>query len=250
VRATLAEVRPVLLGMGVALLVLTAAIAPWTIRNYAAFDRFVLLNTNAGFAFFWANHPVQGTNFVSIFPDEVYFQTIPPELLGLDEAALESALMQRSVGFVVADPGRYALLSISRIKDYFEFWPSAQSGTMSNLVRVLSFGLFLPLGLYGLAVSVARRRSIIVPGQGPALVLVCLFGLIYSLIHLLSWSLVRYRLPVDAAFMPLAALGVLDLSARIRAGSRLLELKMAARLPRRAPLAGSSTSSLGEPERL
>ena len=71
--------------------VLVVAIAPFTVRNYAAFGRFVLLNTNAGYALFWANHPSQGTDFTPILSDEQYQQMIPNELRNLDEAALESA---------------------------------------------------------------------------------------------------------------------------------------------------------------
>ena len=52
-----------------ATVVLLIAIAPWTIRNYLVFDRFVLLNTNAGFAFFWSNHPIHGQNYPAYLPD-------------------------------------------------------------------------------------------------------------------------------------------------------------------------------------
>jgi 4-amino-4-deoxy-L-arabinose transferase-like glycosyltransferase len=210
------RLRPVILGAALSILVLGATIAPWTVRNYFAFHRLVLLNTNAGYAFFWANHPWQGNNFVSIFPAEVYYEMIPKELLGLDEAALESALMQRAVGFVVSDPGRYALLSLSRTKDYFEFWPSPDSSTISNIARVSSFGIFFPLAVYGIALSLLRRRSVLLPGHTVSLVLLYLFAIVYSLIHLLSWALVRYRLPLDAALMPVAALAIYDLAKRIK----------------------------------
>ena len=216
VRVAIERLRPVLVGIGLSVLILVATIAPWTIRNYSAFHRLVVLNTNAGYAFFWANHPLQGTDFVPILSGGQYHQMIPRELLGLDEAALEAALMERGLGFVISDPGRYLLLSISRIKDYFEFWPSPESGLISNLARVLSFGIFLPLLLYGVVVSVVRHRSAIRAGQSSALVLLYVFGLVYSLIHLLSWALVRYRLPFDAALMPVAALAVVDLITRTR----------------------------------
>src|SRR5207244_2379820 len=121
----------------------------WTIRNYQAFGRFVLLNTNAGYAFFWGNHPIHGMNFISILPEKTYHDLIPPELGSLSEAELESALMQRGIGFVKDDPIRYAVLSLSRTKDYFEFWPSPDSGVLSNVSRVLSFGLYLPFMVYG-----------------------------------------------------------------------------------------------------
>jgi hypothetical protein len=125
--------------------------------------------------------------------------------------------MQRGVGFVEADPGRYLLLSISRISDYFEFWPSADSGPLSNVARVLSYGIYLPLMVYGLAVVAFRRGSRMRRKQGMAVLLLMLFGVVYTLIHLLSWTLVRYRLPLDAVLVPFAAVAILDLVAQLRA---------------------------------
>ncbi len=181
-------------------------ILPFTLYNYGRFDRFVLLNTNAGYAFFWANHPVYGTQFEGILPPEMgtYQDLIPPELRSLDEPALEDALMERGMQFVFDDPGRYVLLSLSRIPVYFKFWPSADSGLISNISRVASFALFLPLMLVGLVYSLAnrdlRRRTI---GQASLLLL---FMVVYAGIHLASWALIRYRLPVDAILLIYAGL--------------------------------------------
>jgi 4-amino-4-deoxy-L-arabinose transferase-like glycosyltransferase len=101
------------------LVIISALILPFTLYNQARFDRFVLLNTNAGYAFYWANHPIYGTRFISILPPEMgtYRDLIPVEVrrLGLDEAALDQALLGRGIQFVLEDPGRYILLSLSRI---------------------------------------------------------------------------------------------------------------------------------------
>src|SRR5690606_32595509 len=51
--------------------IIIATILPFTFYNYSRFDRFVLLNTNAGFAFFWANHPIYGAQFQPILPPEM-----------------------------------------------------------------------------------------------------------------------------------------------------------------------------------
>jgi hypothetical protein len=199
--------------------VIAILILPWTVRNYRAFGRFVLLNTNAGYALFWANHPIYGTQFKSILPSEMgsYQALIPPELRHLDEAALDQALLKRGLQFVVDDPGRYVLLSLSRIKSYFKFWPSAESPFISNVSRVLSFGLFLPFMAYGLVLSIVRgplsKQS---SGLRTSdLGLLYLFIVVYTLIHLLSWALIRYRLPVDAILIVFAAVAIVDLTARL-----------------------------------
>jgi 4-amino-4-deoxy-L-arabinose transferase-like glycosyltransferase len=217
--------RPLLLTA----LIVAGFILPFTLYNYTRFDRFVLLNTNAGYAFFWANHPIYGTHFEPILPAEMgsYQDLIPDELRALDEAALEQALMQRGVGFVLQDPLRYALLSVSRIPAYFMFWPSSSSGTVSNLSRVLSFGLFLPFMLYGLWLGVrqSRPQRQAEGGRFARLaapdVLLYLFVLLYTAIHLLSWALVRYRLPVDSVLLVFAGAALVTLAQRLFASRRV-----------------------------
>ncbi len=188
-----------LAGLALAALVALVALLPVTLRNWRTYHRLVLVNTNSGFAFFWANHPIHGTDFQDILPDDgpAYQDLIPPELRHLDEAALNDALMARGWQFVRQDPARYFLLSASRLEDYFKFWPSAESSRMSNLARTLSFGLLLPLMLGGLYLSRERWRACLP---------LYLFAGTYVMIHLLSWALIRYRLPVDAVLLVFAGL--------------------------------------------
>lgn len=210
--------RATLIGLAISLLVAAGLVAPVTWRNYRVFDRFVLLNTNAGFAFYWANHPVHGTQFNPLLegPGQSYQELIPAELAGLNEAALADALLARGLGFVRADPLRFIRLSVSRIPTQFMFWVSADSPALSNIVRVASFGLALPFMLSGVAAwlpDIRRARAPLAPG-----LLVLLFMVVYTAVHLLSWAGIRYRLPTDAAALPFAARGLLAcLPARLRA---------------------------------
>jgi 4-amino-4-deoxy-L-arabinose transferase-like glycosyltransferase len=206
--------------LGVTTAVIIAAIIPITLFNYTQFDRFVLLNTNAGYAFFWGNHPVYGNRFIAASEmDDIYQQLIPAELRQLDEAALDQALLKQGIQFVVDDPVRYIRLSLSRIPAYFKFWPDAASGRLSNLSRLGSFALFLPFMLYGLVrpFITFHRSSGTVGWTRPSasLVLLYLFILIYTGIHVLTWTQVRYRLPVDAVLIVFAALAVAELGETI-----------------------------------
>lgn len=190
-----------------ALAVLVISIAPFTLRNYAAFGQFLLLNSNAGYAMFSAQHPMHGWTFRPFDAAPV-----PPELVGLNEAQLDKELMQRGIGFVLAEPGRYLALSLSRIPIYFEFWPTADTSLINNIGRVGSIGLLLPFMLIGgwLAFRSGGPRAI---GGWRAfasspLALISLFMLVYSALHIFTWAMPRYRLPVDAVALPLAALAL------------------------------------------
>jgi hypothetical protein len=200
-------------GMAVALLILTVSIVPWTVRNYRAFHQLVLLNTNAGFAFYWGNHPIHGTTFQPLLAGDegAYRRLIPSELLELNEGALDRALLQRGLAFVAADPVRFLRLSLSRSSEYFKFWPTGDSSLASNLSRMLSFGLCFPFTIIGLLRLMSGSPSPSGNSIGTihtGVWLVLALAAAYSVIHLATWTLVRYRLPVDALMMPFTALGV------------------------------------------
>jgi len=203
-----ASLRSLLLAAGITIV----CILPFTVRNFAVYDNFLLLNSNAGYAMYSAQHPMHGTSF-----REYDAAPLPPGLDGLNEAQLDKELMRRAIGFVTDEPGRYALLSLSRVKDFFEFWPTPETSLVNNLGRVLSIGLFLPFMLYGVWLAVRN------PDSSPAsellhredVAFLLLYMAFYSLLHILTWAMPRYRLPVDAVALPFAALAILDLVGRL-----------------------------------
>jgi 4-amino-4-deoxy-L-arabinose transferase-like glycosyltransferase len=206
--------------IALALAVLVLSIAPFTAYNYARFNRFVLLNTNAGYAFFWANHPIYGTEFVDANEmGDTYQRLVPDELRHLDEAGLDQELLKRGLQFVRDDPVRYVKLSLSRIPDYFKFWPDSDSGLISNFSRIASFALFMPFMLYGLLFSLVTigRRANRSSRLSPSL-LVYLVIFVYTAIHVLTWTQIRYRIPIDAVLVIFAALAIVEL---VRLGSKL-----------------------------
>jgi 4-amino-4-deoxy-L-arabinose transferase-like glycosyltransferase len=205
------QIVPLMISSAIILLM----ILPATVFNYARFGRFVLVNTNAGFAFFWGNHPIYGTHFQPILKSDSYQNLIPVELRGLDEAALDQALLRRGLQFVVDDPKRYILLSLSRIPPYFDFWPSSDSGMISNISKITSFGLFLPFMLAGIVISFLRQPSPFTIRPPSRSLLLYLFMFVYTMIHVLTWTLVRYRLPVDAILIIFASLALVEIARRI-----------------------------------
>jgi len=206
---------PALKMIGINVLIITLFILPFTIYNYERFNQFVLLNTNAGFAFYWANHPIYGTHFEGILSQSTYLDLLPKELYGLNEAALDRELLNRGLQFVIQDPLRYFFLSLSRIPVYFMFWPSPHSSILSNISRIGSFGVFLPFMIYGLMTTLAKKGEEKVTLYSPVFLLL-LFILVYSLIHIFTWTLIRYRLPVDAVLVLFAAVGFSDLIQKIQ----------------------------------
>jgi hypothetical protein len=152
-----------------------------------------------------AQHPMHGTRF-----REFDAAPLPEDLPKGNEAAIDRALMRAGIRFALDEPGRYLLLTLSRVRAFFEFWPTPDTTLLHNVGRAGSFGLFLPLMLYGLYLVVRHPRFV---AHGA---LLFLFVVFYTAMHLLTWAMVRYRLPVDAVLIPLAALAALDLAQRAR----------------------------------
>jgi len=188
-------------------LLLALMIAPFTIRNYRVYGEFLLLNSNAGYAMYSAQHPMHGTDF-----QEFTAAPVPTELTGLNEAQMDRDLMRRGIGFVLADPGRYLQLSLSRLVDFFEFWPSANTTLLNNIGRVGSFGLMLPFMILGIVTAVVWGAPKAVGGwlrfSTTPLAMLLLFVVVYTVQHIFTWAMPRYRLPIDAVVLPFAALGL------------------------------------------
>jgi hypothetical protein len=76
---------------------------------------------------------------------------------------------------------------------------------------VASFGIFLPFMIYG--IILAGFNGVFRIFSNPEWLLM-LFIIIYSGIHLLTWALVRYRLPVDSTGIIFAGFAFNDLYQR------------------------------------
>jgi len=200
------NLRAVIMTLGLTGLILVAFVLPWTLRNYLVYDGFLLLNSNAGYAMYSAQHPMHGTNF-----REFDAAPLPDGMWGQPEPELDRALLRQGIQFVLDEPGRYLLLSLSRVRAFFEFWPTPDTTLLHNIGRTGSFGLLLPFVLYGLFLAVRR------PGFVERNALLFFFAAFYTILHVFTWAMVRYRLPVDAALIPLAALAVVNLFQRARA---------------------------------
>ena len=203
--------RRLALSAALSLAIVAAFILPWTMRNYAVYHAFLPLNSNVGWALYAANHPQQGNRF-----EPLNLPPVPPEWADLNEAELNARLTAAGIRFVLEDPGRFALQTLDRFRNYYRFWPEKTSLPISNISRVLSFGLYLPFMLYGLYLSCRllwkRERG---PDFSHNVALLYLYAITYSASHLLTWAMHRYRLPVDAVMMVFVGLAWTDLARRL-----------------------------------
>jgi 4-amino-4-deoxy-L-arabinose transferase-like glycosyltransferase len=172
------------------------AVLPITIRNYQLWDRFLLLESQFGHVFWNGNHPDSQGNF---HPFRTY--PIPTEVLESgNDAEITNQLFRMGVDNIVNDPNLFLKLTITRLREYFKFWPTSDSTLYANLLRVISFGIMWPFALAGLILSRHKWRSLFP---------IYLFMLIHTGVYAISWTMIRYRIPLDALLIIFAAYGLL-----------------------------------------
>ncbi len=172
--------------------VIGLAIAPFTLHNYQLWGRYLLLESQFGHVLWNGNHPDQREDFhnVEVFP-------IPEDILASDnDAVITNRLLSLGIENVIRDPGHFARLTIGRLGEFFTFWPTADSTPIANALRIASFGAMLPFALAGLWLTRARWRELL-----PLLA----FAVIHTAIYSASWTMIRYRIPMDAVLIPFAA---------------------------------------------
>lgn len=187
-------------------------ILPWSIRNYHAFGRPVLISTNGGLNFWMGNNPGAGG---------AYYGPSDPDLNPLlafagDELALDEAGYRFGLEFVRAHPRRVVALWPAKV---FYLYNSNDGGVYWNqrsALRPLQFGtgpeaywltnlihaLLLALVAMGIADLVFARQRL-------TRWLPVIFVLWWTLLHLPFFGADRFGLPALPMFAMLGASGLL-----------------------------------------
>ncbi|MGI4733346.1 MAG: hypothetical protein ACRYFW_16615 [Janthinobacterium lividum] len=114
--------------IAVAALALAAVLTPWTIRNYAAFGRFVPLRGNAGLELALANHPaaVSGTDAAAVFrarERQIHPDGEPAVIARMraegGEIPYADRLGREARAWIGQHPGDFVRLSLRHLRQFF-----------------------------------------------------------------------------------------------------------------------------------
>lgn len=185
-------------GIIILVAILVLAVSPFTVRNYYLWGKFLLLESQFGHVFWNGNHPDHQGNFnpCKVFPIPEYV------LASKNEAEITNRLLWMGIENVRRDPTHFFVLTMTRLRELFKFWPTSDSTWSANALRVLSFGVMLPFALVGLLLNAKRWRE---------LMPILLFLVIHTGIYAVSWTMIRYRIPLDALLVIFAAFTVNEL---------------------------------------
>jgi 4-amino-4-deoxy-L-arabinose transferase-like glycosyltransferase len=183
------------------LIILT--LVPFTIRNYFLWGRFMVLESQFGHVFWNGNNPAQNGNFhpYRVFP-------IPEDILAShNDAEITSRLLALGIKNVLNNPADFMMLTLTRLREFFKFWPTADSTLSANLMRMLSFGILWPFSVMGIFLT-KERWSNLIP--------IWLFMIIHTGVYSISWTMVRYRIPVDSVLIPFASYALIYISDHLK----------------------------------
>jgi 4-amino-4-deoxy-L-arabinose transferase-like glycosyltransferase len=168
--------------------------APWTIRNYVHWGRFIPFSTKSGTNAWMHNHPglhvefsqraVFGPQPVDIFDPQI--QNLP------DEATRDERLMQMFVEFAKANPGTF--LGLAVVRAGMSVLPV--SVTSKSALAVVTAWYAKGTVLIALLLSVWLVR----PRLYFRMRAWVLFAVYWTLLQSLAGSGLRYRLPADPAW--------------------------------------------------
>lgn len=185
--------------------IIFASLLPFTIHNYRLWGRFLLLEAQFGHVFWNGNNPGHEGNFhpYRVFP-------IPKEVLASrNDAEINSRLLRMGIHNVIEDPVHFTKLTLTRLREFFTFWPTHDSSLPANLLRIISSGIMLPFAAVGLYLSRRKWRDLL-PFY--------LFMLIHTGVYSVSWTMIRYRIPLDAILIAFSALAIISLYEKVRRG--------------------------------
>lgn len=178
--------------VAIPLVVIGLAVLPLTIRNYRLWHQFLLLEAQFGHVFWNGNHPGHGGDF-----HPFYVFPIPPAVLASkNDVLITNTLLRMGIQNVLNQPWDFVMLTLTRLREFFLFWPTADSTLAANLLRVFSFGVIVPFALYGFFANL-RRFSDLAP--------VYLFIVVHTGIYAVTWTMIRYRIPLDPFLILFAA---------------------------------------------
>jgi 4-amino-4-deoxy-L-arabinose transferase-like glycosyltransferase len=175
-------------GVVLASVIFCACIAPWLIRNYETFGRFIFIRDNFGAELRLGNGDgADGT--LMLYQDPPHDPAAMRQVQDMGEIAYIAMRKQQALAFITADYARFAWLSVKR---FVFFWASPPKATVPAWLSPAKNLLFLAsslLAFCGLGLALKQRR--------PGAWLMFWLMLLYPAVYYFVYALPRYRHPIE-----------------------------------------------------
>ena len=183
-------------------LVFLLIVSPWVIRNYQKLDVFLLTTTSSGQVLWEANNPWNTTGGVSLSYDKSlsYLKEIPEFD---NEYETDNYKKQKAIEFISNNPKQFVKNSWKKFKRFWNLRPNSEQhqADIYKIVSMTSFGPVLLFFLVWLVLpGTINRYTLAIP----------LFVCYYTVIHLVTVSSIRYRLPIEPLMIACASVAMMS----------------------------------------
>jgi 4-amino-4-deoxy-L-arabinose transferase-like glycosyltransferase len=201
------------------------AILPWSMRNTLLHGQPTLISSVGGITFYLCNNEkaplIRSSSlfYEKQIGEEYYYETLMPELNGLNETEKNDVVTRMALEYMLANPGATFLRMLARFVD---FW--GQERLVINHVLSRFYGEVPFMGTLLVIAAVFGVYSLVVIGAGfgyffAKLRAFDIFGLLfiayYTVMHLLVFAHPRYHMPL-LPFLALMAARAFALRAEIK----------------------------------
>ena len=180
--------KPSLVGVMLASLFFAGAIAPWLVRNYETFGKFMFIRSNFGAELRLGNGPgADGTWMSYVHPSQSVLEMRRYQQMG--ETGYVAERKREATEFIRADYGRFAWISIKR---FIYYWGGLPRSSEIPALAPLKNSIFLAssvLAFWGLGRALRKRQ----PGAWLFLWLI----LYYPAVYYFVFPHPRYRHPIE-----------------------------------------------------
>ena len=175
-------------GVVLASVFFTATIAPWLVRNYETFRKFIFIRSNFGAELRLGNGPgADGIRLQWVHPSQNIVEMRRYEHLG--EIAYVATRKREAMEFIRANYSRFAWLSFKRFIYYWAGVPRSSDNPVLAPFKNSAYLASSILGFWGLGLALKRRR------HGAWLFFWLL--LLYPFIYYVVFPHPRYRHPIE-----------------------------------------------------
>jgi hypothetical protein len=181
----------------------TAVLSPWVIRNYLRFGEFIPLTTGGGITLYESNNPLADGG-----PGQEKIKWTE-EMKKMNEVELDKYFRREAIGFIINHPRRFLSLAVIKFRRSWSLVPNDEKyvGLFYKIISLLSYGPVLLLAIWGMIDSRRRWRGSVI------LYLPLLFFLI---VHLVILGSIRYRLPITPYLILFAGYGIVTLARKLK----------------------------------
>ena len=180
--------KPSLAGIALASVIFLACIAPWTVRNYQTFGKFIFIRDNFGAELRLGNgRGADGTWMQYLHPTQDLYAMRQYTAMG--ELAYIEMRKRQALDYIKADYGRFAVLCLKRFVYYWDGPPKVSKIWWLAQARNALFLASSVLMFWGLGRALRRHR----PGAWLLFWLILLYPAIYYVV----FPGPRYRHPIE-----------------------------------------------------